>query len=245
MATNDDETLLNSRFFVLPQNQHNGTRLNYIMSERRPVSENVTVHCRLRGNGFYFFRATRTDGQLRYSETQMRSLVRTVLFLHVFSASPRESMIELLVDGAHATHVRDRRIVRADIGISDVIRLMDDTFGDGFSSVARNAVIGAYNEYATRWRYHCVGAVDVRTPHALDYAFLNKFANASQTRHSDAVQFVNDNTTDRRVLLQGNVKILSTQHRRRRRPLLLTRRRSTSESSNIDGRSSRSRWKTG
>lgn len=139
----------------------------------------------------------------------MRSIVRTALFVHAFGETPAESLVDLIVDGRDVTHPRfDRLAVLTDLSMLDVARLVDRLFGEGFSGVARNAVINAYNEYASRWRYYACGCV-VSTPSALDYITFFKFLNAVSTEHTMPTRFVNDNTSDHAIRLQENVKVLT------------------------------------
>lgn len=186
--------------------QSNGARLIYTLGDRPPTTHNT--YCLL-NNGYYFMKEARSDEKLRYTESEIRGIVRTVTFMYVFDDGPCESMLELINTGEPYTRRRHDPIDRPNelLDVNTMIELLDRLFGNGFSVVARHSVTQVYTEYMYDWRYYLYGQT-VRAPSTDDFVRVSRFVNVPSCRYSSATDFINDNVTDRRVPLQNNEKIL-------------------------------------
>lgn len=186
--------------------QSNGARLIYTLNDKPPKSHNT--YCLL-NNGYYFMKEARSDEKLRYTESEIRSIVRTVTFMYVFDNGPIESILELINSGEEYTVRRaaDQIDRLNELDVNVMVELLDSLFGEGFSVVARHSVTHVYTEYMYDWRYYLYGK-SVPMPSTNDFIRVSRFVNVPSCRYSSATDFINDNVTDRRVPLQNNEKIL-------------------------------------
>lgn len=195
--------------------QSNGARLIYTLNDRPPTVHNT--YCLLK-NGYYFMKEARSDEKLRYTESEIRSIVRTVTFMYVFDNGPRESMLELINSGepytARRSALETNRLNELDV--NSLAELLDRLFGTGFSVVARHSVTHVYTEYMYDWRYYLYGQ-SVSMPSTDDFVRVSRFVNVPSCRYSSSTDFINDNVTDHRVPLQNNEKMLDLTTTRRHR----------------------------
>lgn len=193
--------------------QSNGARLIYTLGDRPPTTHNT--YCLL-NNGYYFMKEARSDEKLRYTESEIRSIVRTVTYMYVFDNGPVESILELINAGEPYTARRTAELMNRpnELDVNSMIDLLDRLFGNGFSVVARHSVTHVYTEYMYDWRYYLYGQ-SVPMPSTYDFVRVSRFVNVPSCRYSSATDFINDNVTDRRVPLQNNEKFLDLSTRPR------------------------------
>lgn len=173
--------------------------LNYIHNE------NNTAQCLLK-NGFYFSKESRSDEKIRFTETDMYSIVRTILFMHVFNISPNEDIVEIINTGSVSHTIGDELMVTS-MSLSDMVELLDTMLGEGFSSVSKRVINKCFNEYTICWKYYTCNA-SIKLPSAADYVNLSKFVNISSCTYGDCERFITTNSTDHKVPLQQTIKML-------------------------------------
>lgn len=158
----------------------------------------------------------RSDEKLRYTESEIRSIVRTVTYMYVFDNGPIESILELINAGEPYTARRTAELMNRpnELDVNSMIDLLDGLFGKGFSVVARHSFTHVYTEYMYDWRYYLYGQ-SVPMPSTYDFVRVSRFVNVPSCRYSSATDFINDNVTDRRVPLQNNEKFLDLSTRPR------------------------------
>lgn len=191
----------------------NGVRGIYTLFPTAPLNCKPFNYALLR-NGFYLMKVAKTDEKVRYTYTEMNSIVRCLLFVYAFDHSPRCSMLEMI----HSTEPYDmdekelqERIIRnrgprpLDFEIARL--LLDECFGENFSTVTACQVKNVVQEYKRDWRYSVCGA-PVRVPSNLDFVLLQRFVNAPLSLYTDSTLFVNTNLRDNKILLQNNPKRL-------------------------------------
>lgn len=190
--------------------QANSARFIYTISSTRPTidpkTENVSF-CHLK-NGFYFTKESRSDEKVRYTETDMENIIRTVLFIYVFEFSTENSLLEIINSGEVSYNLDDRNIeFKNPLTMSCISDILNMLFGDGFSFIVRRVIYKCFREYTTVWsKYPFVN--QIRLPSALDYAKLARFVNAPLSRYTLPTRFILSNTNDFKIKLQNNVKIL-------------------------------------
>lgn len=204
----DDEDIWdNMEEYILLESQTNGARLIYSLSRVPPISSEV--YCRLRVNGLYFSKVARSDEKLRYCESDIRSVLRCVIFGYVFDCWPQESLLELINKSPlMPTMHQSTRIIDCPLTFALACQLVDYMFGDNFAQVTRHSLLNVYREYEYKWRYFKYG-LSVRTPSVHDYILLARFVNPTYDRYSNVVSFINANTTDDQILYQSAIKIFA------------------------------------
>lgn len=186
----------------------NGVRSIYTISEHEP--KNTTGAFAKLINGLYFYKVARSDELMRYTETDVRTIIRVILFVYVFSISPNESIIELINTGTFSRWIEEEdidQIVCQELTLEIASYILDATLGENFSTVAKHSVALVFEEYMLRWRYFQTG-YSVNAPSADDYIRVFRFVNVPLATYTPATRFVNTNTHDHRILLQGTVKSL-------------------------------------
>lgn len=173
--------------------------LNYI-----PNKNNIE-QCKLK-NGLYFSKESRSDEKIRFTESDMYSLVRTVLFMHVYHVGPEESIVDIVNTG-EVSYAVDVSIVNH-LTVDIIIELLDSLFGDGFARIVRRVVIKCYNEYCTIWKYYPYNP-KLHFPSAADYINLAKFVNITECEYAPCELFIITNSTDYKIPLQQMLKILN------------------------------------
>lgn len=197
--------------YTMFNTQANSARFIYTISsikpsERKEYKEHVPV-CHLR-NGFYFTKETRSDEKVRYTELDMESVVRTIMFMYVFEISADECLNEIINSG-EVSYTYDDRLVKLKnkINTQILIDLMDSLFGEDFSMITSRVMAKCLHEYNAVWR-KLPFRNSVRLPSALDYLKLSRFVNASLSCYTNPTQFILDNKTDHKIKLQNNIKKL-------------------------------------
>lgn len=186
--------------------QANTARFIYTLSDRRP--ENSLMWCRLTTNSHYFSKEARSDEKLRYTESDMQSIVRTILFIFVFDANIEESLVDIINSGcANIDVAKFVHINLLNVGIAS--DLLDHLFGIGFSTVVRKPLAIVLDEYNTQWRYFFCTTVSLALPNATDIINLVRFVNNPSSKYAPATQFIMKNSTDHKILLQNAKKRLS------------------------------------
>ena len=202
--------------------QSNGVRSIYTISEYEPKIKTCKFAKLI--NGLYFYKVARSDELLRYTETDVRTIIRVILFTYVFSISPDESIIELINTGTFTDGVDKENlnsIVCQELTLEIANYILDATLGENFSSVAKHSVALVFEEYMTRWRYFQMGC-SVSTPSADDYIRLFRFVNVPLVGYTPATKFINYNTHDHKILLQGTVKVLDYDSNAKKRNICST-----------------------
>lgn len=186
--------------------QPNSVRLIYTLLSLRPTG---IPHCEL-SNGFYLAKVARSDERLRFTETDMSSIVRTILFMYAFDVTPKDSMLDMINHGSMSeiTHRDIRRRTPKPLSLSTARRLLDSLFGEHFATVVRRAVYRTLCEYMREWRYFGVG-IAIRVPSVNDFIKIYRFVNIISPKYSDATNFINNNVRDNKVCLQTAKKRLN------------------------------------
>lgn len=189
--------------------QANSARFIYTISSTKPTidpkSENIP-YCHLK-NGFYFTKEPRSDEKMRYTETDMENIVRTILFIYVFEISTESSLLEIITSG-QVEYKLDKPInLKNHLSLSLISEILDMLFGDGFSFIVRRVIYKCFKEYISNWsKYPYVEYIYL--PSAGDYLKLSRFVNAPLSRYTKPTRFILDNIHDFKIKLQNNVKIL-------------------------------------
>lgn len=158
-------------------------------------------------NGFYFKKVARSDEKVRYTETDIHSIVRTVLFMHVFECEPDNSLLDIINSGDVSYKLDPDFRQRNQLTLQDVKELLDQLFGENFAMVVRRVVSKCMLEYNNIWKYYPFVS-NLRLPSAQDIVKLARFVNASMSVFSGTTLFLLENSTDNRIPLQGNIKYL-------------------------------------
>lgn len=183
--------------------QSNNARFIYTLSLRPKRDDHVRM-----SNGFYFSKVTRSDEKLIYTERDMTSIVRTVLFMHVFRLAPCESVKEAIYGGRITYPVDgDITVRQTDLTIGCMRDIVDSVLGERFCTVVSRPLVAVYSEYKYAWRYYGFGH-RVALPSAVDIVRLYRFVNLPRCELSPATRFVLSNGDDHKVPLQGRVKRL-------------------------------------
>lgn len=168
-------------------------------------NQNNTNQCRLK-NDCYFSKESRSDEKIRFTETDLSSIVRTVLFMYVFKVSPEESIVEIINTGT-VTHTLGENFILNVLTLDIVVGLVDSLFGNGFASVVKRVINKCLNEYNITWKYYpCIS--NIKYPSAADYINLARFVNVSNCKYGESEKFIITNSTDNKIPLQQSIKIL-------------------------------------
>lgn len=185
--------------------QSNSARFIYTLNYIPNSNSNDSKQCLLK-NGLYFSKESRSDEKIRFTESDLYSIVRTVLFMYVFSVSPHENIVDIINTGEVTHTVGDGLTVNA-LTLDVAVNLVDSLFGKNFASVVKRVINKCLNEYCTTWRYYLSGS-NVKYPSAADYINLSKFVNIVVCEYGDCEKFIMTNSTDHHVPLQQMTKIL-------------------------------------
>lgn len=213
---NDNNNAFNSQR-ALQQSNHQQQQqqqqqlLPRASNSSKPSISNLTKpiiypYCHLKNNG-YLTKVSRSDEKIRYTETDMYAIVRTVLFMYCYKISPNESLDTIITTGELSytdTNIPNHTQM---LDLKTAIELLDSLFGDNFSNVVSRVVIKCINEYKYIWRLYPY-ASKIVFPSASDFIKLARFVNVSTFAHSKITQFILNNSMDNKIPLQSNVKIL-------------------------------------
>lgn len=201
--------------------QANTARFIYTISLKEPLSidnsieptsetnnYNQKAFAKLK-NGLYFTKEARSDEKVRYTETDIFAIIRTILFIYTFECEPENSLIEIINSGTveYNLSANFQQINRLNIQIAKDI--LDNLFGERFTFITRRMVIKCLNEYYKIWQYYPF-IQNIHCPSAQDIVKLARFVNASMATYSSNTLFLLENSTDNRLPLQSNTKILNT-----------------------------------
>lgn len=191
-------------------NQANSARFIYTISSTKPSLKNKynrdIPSCHLR-NGFYLTKEARSDEKVRYTETDITCIVRTVLFIHVFEISPENSLIEIVNSGQVSYNLEREFRIKNELNMPIIKKLLDLLFGDGFSFIVRRVIAKCFHEYNNVWRNYPYRNA-ILMPSAMDYLKLARFVNASLSRYTCPTKFILSNMNDHKISLQNNIKLL-------------------------------------
>lgn len=136
--------------------------------------------CVLKNSNFCLTKEARSDEKIRFTENEMTSIVRTILFMYVFRTSPKETLLEIINTGevSHNPLPYNRNAFH-EITITEIICLFDYLFGDRLSSVVSRPIGAILKEYNDQWRYFPLNRNNIKTPSCQDYQLLAKFVNLS------------------------------------------------------------------
>ena len=183
--------------------QANGARLIYSLFETPPNC----VYCRLI-NGFYFAKIPRSDERVRFTEREMLTITRTVLFMYVFNASPNNSMLDMInFNNMDTVEIDDLSIVPKELTTSTAVHILDTLFGENFSMIVRRPIRMVMMEYIRNWRYYGVGET-IQIPSIDDFIKVYRFVNVASPSYSQPTAFVNNNSADHKIHLQKAKKLL-------------------------------------
>lgn len=144
-------------------------------------------------NGFIFTKETQSKEKLSFSERDIVSIARTLLFLQSFQVMPEEKSIGEIIFTGKITYSREAinsmRLQSPNITLCEFIRMLDSLLGAHFSKVAARAVTCVYSEYQCLWRYFPFGC-ELRLPSAADFVRLYRFVNIDSPSFSDAVSYI-------------------------------------------------------
>lgn len=171
-----------------------------------------TVHkqygCILNSNKFWFAKEARSDEKVRFTETELADMIRTILFMYVFNTQPNESLLDIINTGEVTfPDGVDTEMQQLTVKIAD--QLIDTLFGRNFAVIAKRALVKCLTEYETVWRNGPFNYVQIKAPSALDIQRLAQFVNVTSPHYSRPTQFINNNSSDNRIPLQNNYKHLS------------------------------------
>lgn len=167
---------------------------------------NIKPQCKLKTN-YYLTKVARSDEKIRYTETDMYSLVRTVLFMYCYQISPQESLNEIINTG-NITY--DYNLIPHNLQLltlKNAVELLNQLFGDNFANVVSRMVIKCIDEYNYSWRLYPYNS-KILFPSALDFIKLARFMNITTFKYSKATQLMLNNSLDHKIPLQSNIKIL-------------------------------------
>ncbi|AYP97944.1 GrBNV gp61-like protein-like protein [Mauternbach virus] len=172
---------------------------------------NTTKHrrqryCKLNSN-YYLLKAPRSDEKIRYTESDMYSIVRTVLFMYCYEMSPNESLNEIINTGEISFDLNQTPNHIKLMNISTMVQLLDSLFGDNFSYVVSRVLIKCLDEYNHLWRFYPYRS-KIIFPSARDFVKLARFMNITTFKYSKVTQFMLNNSMDHKVPLQNNIKLL-------------------------------------
>lgn len=186
--------------------ENENTTVNVHTPALRPKTKKLEREwCRLK-NGYCLTKEARSDEKVRYTETDMHSIVRTVLFIHVFRLGPNETLLELVNTGEVTYPSVDVQPLELDLNTA--CELLDGLFGVNFSRVVRRVVLSVYHEYQYSWMYYPFYS-KLSTPSARDIIKLCRFMNASTSHYSNPTTFVVNNCFDHKDDLQNQLKYLN------------------------------------
>jgi len=163
-------------------------------------------YCKLKTN-YYLSKVPRSDEKIRYTETDMYSMVRTVLFMYCYEMTPQESLNEIINTGEitfdMATLPKQIKLLNMTI----ITELLDSLFGENFSHVIGRVLIKCLDEYRNFWRFYPY-IPKITFPSALDFVKMSRFMNITMFKYSQVTQFMLNNTMDHKIPMQNNVKHL-------------------------------------
>lgn len=155
-------TLLNEQYLykkVLQISPINNTEVKIKFNNKRHKNECETnssktnedfIICQLK-NGFYFTKEPRSDEKIRFTETDMTSIVRTILFTYCFNIKPMQSILQIVTFGDVDYNFKKLRL-KHKLTPTTIIALLDMLFGDGFAIIVKRPILTVYKEYMTSWR---------------------------------------------------------------------------------------------
>ncbi|ATZ81526.1 GrBNV_gp61-like protein [Drosophila innubila nudivirus] len=163
-------------------------------------------YCKLNSN-YYLLKAPRSDEKIRYTESDMYSIVRTVLFMYCYEMSPNESLNEIINTGEISFDLNQTPNYIKTMNMSIMIQLLDSLFGNNFSYVVGRVLIKCLDEYNHSWRFYPYMS-KIILPSARDFVKLARFMNITTFKYSKVTQFILNNSMDHKIPLQNNIKLL-------------------------------------
>lgn len=187
---------------VTYNDQSNKTRYAYTLFEREPVG---VVCCHLTNN-LYLCRVSRSDEKVTLTESMMVSMVRTLLFIHITQELPEESMYDIIYSGRVTHNLKSGYKIIENLTLFELIRELDNLFGEHFSKVCHRPVTLVYYEYISKMRYYNYGE-SVPAPSAKDYVDLYRFITTRASTLTPLTEFIlSRNNFDYKTPLQQRVK---------------------------------------
>lgn len=182
--------------------QANTARFIYTISASKPSMKNKNNEhlpvCHLK-NGFYFTKESRSDEKVRYTETDIECVVRTVMFMHVFEVSTENSLIEIITTGQCTYDFEHADLMpKNELNARVVVELLDTLFGDNFATIVRRVISKCMQEYNMLWRNYPY-TTNVKVPCALDYLKLARFVNMSLSCYAEPTLYILDNNIEPRL----------------------------------------------
>lgn len=166
--------------------QSNKARFIYTLSvDKKPNSIRLT-------NKLYFSKEARSDEKLRFTESEITSILRTLCFTFTFTIIPQNSVIEIINSGdvVYTPISWSKLNETTDISINEFIRICDGVLGKGFTTIAQRPFQLVYKEYHTVWRFAFSCNQTIYTPSAYDFLLLRQFININSTEYSESEKFI-------------------------------------------------------
>jgi len=161
-------------------------------------------------NGFIFTKEARSDEKIRYTETDLMQIIRTILFLYVFNVKIKTSIVDIINTGEIEYEDLQFDALKSinPLTINIASQLLNKFFGDNFSFVVRRCILKCYVEYMKIWRFYPY-INNCLLPSADDVIKVMRFINTPIDRYTPATLFIVNNSTDKKIPFQNNTKNLS------------------------------------
>lgn len=187
--------------------QSNRARYSFVLSKNQPTDARRLV-CRLR-TGAYFYMSSRCDESLNVTETSLTAIVRTALFMYVFSTAPTESMYDMVFTGNVNHEFSKTTRAKTNLELTTVVQVLDTLFGRNFCAIAHRPVTVVYYEYHLKWKLYNYGG-PVQAPSARNYIETYRFCRVPVQHMTPVTEFVlSRHNLDHKIPLQQSVKRLS------------------------------------
>ena len=164
--------------------QANSARFTYTLHLNEPTQLSETLYCQLKESGLFFSKEVSSFEKTKYSETEVASIVRCILFVFVFKKAPCRHRFELCQN-----ENLDFPSILQGLTITDLVNALDSVMGEGFGRVTKTAVEKIYLEYINCWRYYPCG-MDVCVPSEFEFDILIRFVLTTTPHHNDATIFI-------------------------------------------------------
>lgn len=195
----------------------------YTLYKEKPPNANTDNSCKLKNN-YYFVKEPKSDDKLVITENFMNSIVRTLLFIHVFGIDIKETIDDLYlkdtltytINGEPSKLIETASGFFVDVNVIptilhytfvDVYNLFDTLFGKGFSNVSLKPIKSVYEMYATKWIFYSYTSVPLRAFSREDILNVHKFYNIQDVALSPMEIFVICDKQDNKLHMQNTIKI--------------------------------------
>lgn len=171
--------------------QANTARYSYTLSIKEPKTE---PKIKLKNN-YYFNKEAKSDEKLLYTETQIYSLISTVLIMHLLNYYPQDSITSLIYNDNATFSTVNISNFNENLNVYDLKNILDSVFGHGFSFVAKKPLL-KFNEFYKRKLIYVKYGTSINLPTTQDFINLYRFLNTQNPSYSSVVKFLVGNTLD-------------------------------------------------